>query len=110
MASKTSRWVIGGVVLVGILLLVSEHDSRTGGGSNSPLSDVGGSGPCTVTVTADSLNVRSTPDGDAPVVEKFGKGALLSADRTIRNGFRSLGPDRWAAEEFLDPTPGSDCG
>ncbi|MDQ4104768.1 MAG: SH3 domain-containing protein [Actinomycetota bacterium] len=109
MASTTSRWLIGGVVLVGILLLVSEHNSRTGGGINSTPDEVGGSGPCTVTVTADSLNVRSSPDGNAPVVQTFGKGALVSADRTIRNGFRSLGPDRWAAEEFLEPTPSSDC-
>ncbi len=94
--------------MVGILLLVSEHNSQTGGSSSGP-SEVGGTGPCTVTVTADSLSVRSSPDGDAPVVQTFGKGAVISADRTIRNGFRSVGVDRWAAQEYLDPTPGSDC-
>jgi hypothetical protein len=44
------------------------------------------------------------------VVDTFGKGAVVSADRTTQNGFRQLGPDRWAAEEFLDPTADSDCG
>jgi hypothetical protein len=34
----------------------------------------------------------------------------VSADRTIHNGFRQLGPSRWAARDYLDPRPGSDCG
>jgi hypothetical protein len=61
-------------------------------------------------VTADVLNARSSPDGSAPVVETYRKGDVVSADRITRNGFRQLAPDRWAAAEFLDPTPGSDCG
>jgi hypothetical protein len=106
-ASTTQRWVIGGAVVLGILLLFSEHQSRStsGGGSTT-----GGTGPCTVMVTADVLNARSSPDGSAPVVETYRKGEVVSADRTTRNGFRQLAPDRWAAAEFLDPTPGSDCG
>jgi hypothetical protein len=106
-ATTTQRWVIAGAVVVGVLLLVSEHGSTSTGGNNSTGA---GTRPCTMTVTADSLNVRFSPDGNASVVQTFGKGAVVSADRTIRNGFRQLGPDRWAAQEFLDPTPGSDCG
>jgi len=110
-ATTTQRWVIAGAVVVGILLLVSEHNSTSTGGNNSAGGGTSaGTRPCTMTVTADSLNVRSSPDGNASVVQTFGKGAVVSADRTIRNGFRQLGPDRWAAQEFLDPTPGSDCG
>jgi hypothetical protein len=105
--TTTRRYVIAGAVVVGVLLLVSEHSSTSTGGNNST---GGGTRPCTMTVTADSLNVRSSPDGNASVVQIFGKGQVVSADRTIRNGFRQLGPDRWAAQEFLDPTPGSDCG
>jgi uncharacterized protein YgiM (DUF1202 family) len=93
-------------VAVGILLLISEHESR----STSGTSTTTGNGPCTVTVTADVLNARSSPDGDAPVVDTYRKGEVVSANRTTRNGFRELAPDRWAAAEFLDPTPGSDCG
>lgn len=108
MATTTQRWVIGGAVVLGILLLISEHNSQTtNGGGNTGTSS---SRPCTVTVTADSLNVRSSPDNNASVVETYSKGAVVSADRTIRNGFRQLGPDRWAAREYLDPRPGSDCG
>ena len=108
---KTSvkRWAIGIAVVLGILLLISEHESQStsGGGSTTT---AGGIGPCTVMVTANVLNARSRPDGDAPVVETYHQGDVVSADRTIRNGFRQLGPDQWAAADFLDPTPGSDCG
>jgi hypothetical protein len=99
----TQRWIIVGVVLAGILLLISEHNGNSISGST-------GTRPCTVTVTADLLNVRSSPDGNAPVVDTFAKGAVVSADRTTSNGFRQLGPNRWAAQEFLDPTADSDCG
>ena len=104
--ASAKHWVIGGAVAVGILLLISEHGSRSTSGSSTTT----GNGPCTVTVTADVLNARSSPDGDAPVVDTYRKGEVVSANRTTRNGFRELAPDRWAAAEFLDPTPGSDCG
>ncbi|MFY9807657.1 MAG: SH3 domain-containing protein [Pseudonocardiaceae bacterium] len=103
----TQRWIIVAAVLVGILLLISEHNANNPGSGTSTSS---GSRPCTVTVTADLLNVRSSPDGDAPVVGSYDKGAVVSADRTTQNGFRQLGTDRWAAQDFLDPTPDSDCG
>ncbi|MFN2478364.1 MAG: SH3 domain-containing protein [Pseudonocardiaceae bacterium] len=94
-------------MLVAVLLLISEHNANNPGGGTGTSN---GARPCTVMVTADLLNVRSSPDGDAPVVDTFDKGAVVSADRITRNGFRQLGPDRWAAEEFLDPTAESDCG
>ncbi len=106
MASTTRKFVIGGVLVAAVLLLISERTKSTSGGT-----DAGGTGgPCTVTVTADVLNARSSPDGDAPVMDTYRKGQVVSADRTTRNGFRQLSPDRWAAQEFLEPTPDSDCG
>jgi hypothetical protein len=107
-ATTRQKWVVGGAVLVGVLLLISEHNSQTTTGSSS--TGTSASQPCMMTVTADSLNVRSSPDDDALVVETFSKGAVVSADRTISNGFRQLGPSRWAARAYLDPMPGSDCG
>ncbi len=106
MGLTTQRWVILGVLLAGLLLLISEHNSNTPGGASGSTA----ARPCTVTVTADLLKVRSSPDGNAPVVDTFAKGVVVSADRTTSNGFRQLGPDRWAAQEFLDPTADSDCG
>ncbi|MGH3822508.1 MAG: SH3 domain-containing protein [Pseudonocardiaceae bacterium] len=109
MASTTQKYVIGGVVVVAVLMLISERGSQStsGGGDTSGTT---GARPCTVTVTADVLNARSRPDGNAPVVDTYRKGEVVSADRTTRNGFRQLRPDRWVAQEFLQPTPGSDCG
>ena len=92
---------------MGVLLLISEHSRNNPGGSTSTSN---GARRCTVTVTANLLNVRSSPDGNAPVVDIFDKGVVVSADRITRNGFRQLGPDRWAAQDFLDPTADSDCG
>jgi uncharacterized protein YgiM (DUF1202 family) len=94
----------GGVVVVGAFLLFAAHNDQTGG------TGLTASGPCMVTVTADQLNVRSSPDDNATVVQTFSKGAVVSADQIIRNGYRQLTPGRWAAREYLDPTPGSDCG
>jgi hypothetical protein len=106
MAFTKQRWVIGGVVAVAILLLFSEHSKQTTSGTSS----TGASRSCTVTVTADVLNARSSPDGNAEVVDTYRKGEVVSADRTTQNGFRQLRPGRWVAQEFVQPTPGSDCG
>ncbi len=108
MASTTQKYVIGGVVLIGVLLLVSERTKSTSTGTDTGA--ISGARPCTVTVTADVLNARSSPDGNAPVMDTYRKGEVVSADRITRNGFRQLKSDRWAAQEFLEPTPDSDCG
>ncbi|MGH3866957.1 MAG: SH3 domain-containing protein [Pseudonocardiaceae bacterium] len=91
--TKKQRYVVGGVVVVGAFLLFAAHNDQG----------------CTVTVTADQLKVRSSPDNNAAVVQTFTKGEVVSADRTILNGFRQLTPGHWAAREYLNPTPGSDC-
>ncbi|MGH3426881.1 MAG: SH3 domain-containing protein [Pseudonocardiaceae bacterium] len=107
MANK-KRWIIGAGVAVGIFLLFAAQNSQTPLGSSGTVAST--SRPCTVRVTVDSLNVRSSPDSFASVVQTYSKGEVMTADRTIRNGFRQLGSDHWAKQEFLDPTPGSDCG
>ena len=108
MAFTKQRWIISGLVVVGALLLISEHGKQSSGGSGA--SSTGGAGPCTVTVTADVLNARSRPDGNAPVMDTYRRGEVVSANRTTQNGFRQLRPDRWVAQEFVRPTAGSDCG
>ena len=106
MATTRKQWVIGGAVALGIVLLVAAHNS----GTTSSSTAAGASRPCTVTVTADRLSVRSSPDGNASVVTTYRKGEVVSADRTVRNGFRQLQPGYWAAQAYLDPTWDSDCG
>jgi hypothetical protein len=111
-ASTTQKYVIGGALVVAVLLLISEHSSQStsGGSDTGSTSGTTSARPCTVKVTADVLNARSRPDGNAPVVDTYRKGEVVSADRITRNGFRQLQPDRWVAQEFLEPTAGSDCG
>ncbi len=104
MFTTKQKVVGGGAVVVGAFLLFAAHNEQSGG------TGLGASGPCMMTVTADQLNVRSSPDNNATVVQTFPKGAVVSADQTIRNDFRQLTPGRWAAREYLNPTPGSDCG
>ncbi|MGH3829437.1 MAG: SH3 domain-containing protein [Pseudonocardiaceae bacterium] len=106
--AKRQHWYIGGGVAVAILLLVAAHNSQTPLGTNETGSS--GTGSCRVTVTADSLNVRSSPDSFGSVVQTYSRGEIVSAERTILNDYRQLGPDRWAAQEYLDPMPGSNCG
>jgi hypothetical protein len=102
--SKPKRWVIGVVAVLAILLLYSEHERQNASTAT------GTTRACTVMVTADALNARSSPDGNAPVVDTYHRGEVVSADRTVSNGFRQLVPGRWVAAEFVEPTPGSDCG
>ncbi len=85
------------VVLAVIVLSTGEYEGTDGSRS------------CTMTVTADALNVRSGPDSRDPVVETLAAGEVVSADLTTRNGYRQLGPDRWAAQLYLEPMPGSNC-
>ena len=100
MAGKPKRWqlILGGAVVIGVIVLTSPGDGADGG-----------SGPCTMRVTADSLNVRSGPDSRDPVVDTLAADAVVSANVTTRNGYRELGPDRWAAQLYLEPMPDSDC-
>ena len=97
--SKRWQWILGSAVVIGVIVLSSQDDGAGGG-----------SGPCTMRVTADSLNVRSGPDSRDPVVETLAADAVVSANVTTRNGYRELGPDRWAAQPYLQPMPGSACG
>jgi hypothetical protein len=102
--SKPKRWVIGVVAVLAILLLYSEHERQNAGTAT------GSTSACMVMVTADALNARTSPDGNAPVVDTYHRGEVVSADRTVSNGFRQLALGRWVAAEFVEPTPGSDCG
>lgn len=98
MASTTQKFVIGGVVLVGILLLISERSSQS----------IGGAGSCAVRVIVDTP-LRSAAEANAPVVGTLNGGAELLAERRVTNDYRQLGPSMWAARGALDPTPDNAC-
>jgi uncharacterized protein YgiM (DUF1202 family) len=108
--TKRRLWILGAGVVLAVLVLASQRDGGFGGGKYVGPDGVSTVGPCTVKVTADTLNVRFGPDDNSRVVDTVTGGAKISADRTVRNGFRQLGANRWAAQRFLEPVAGSNCG
>ncbi|WP_199435152.1 SH3 domain-containing protein [Qaidamihabitans albus] len=90
-------------ILAGIVVLYVMGSDRQASEAES------GSGPagCRVAVTADVLNVRAAPGMDAEIVGKYKQDAETDADAVVRNGFRRLAENRWAADEFLKPVGGS---
>ncbi|MGH3963281.1 MAG: SH3 domain-containing protein [Pseudonocardiaceae bacterium] len=97
-SSKRWKWIVGAAAVLAVIVLSTGENRGTGE-----------SRPCTMKVTADALNVRSGPGDSYPVVETLAAGEVVSADLTTRNGYRQLGPDRWAAQQYLEPEPGSKC-
>ncbi|MGH4010943.1 MAG: SH3 domain-containing protein [Pseudonocardiaceae bacterium] len=95
---KNWRWIVAAAVVLAVIVLSTGEDR----GADE-------SRPCTMRVTADALNVRSGPNGSDPVVETLARDAVVPVDLTTRNGYRQLGPDRWAAQQYLEPAPGSNC-
>lgn len=103
--SKRTLIVIG--IAVGVLTLYLMGSDNQRQDSTEPVANPS---QCRVTVTADILNVRAAPAMDAPIVGKFMRDAETDADKVVQNGFRKLTGDRWAAEQFLAPKQGHDCG
>ncbi|MCG8918964.1 SH3 domain-containing protein [Actinokineospora sp. PR83] len=96
--------LIGGGILA--VIVVYSSSQAPPGSTETGQTDT----TCRVEVTADVLNVRVAPDGGAEVVGKFKLGAESDAGKTVQNGFRQLGDNRWASSEFLKPMAGRDCG
>ncbi|MBM7770181.1 hypothetical protein JOD54_000385 [Actinokineospora baliensis] len=101
---KGTLLVGGGIVAVAIIYSMGVEPPN---GESAPTSGVGG---CRVAVTADVLNVRAKPEAAAEIVGKFKSGAESDADKLVQNGYRKLGENRWASNEFLKPLEGRDCG
>ncbi|HEX5402295.1 MAG TPA: SH3 domain-containing protein [Pseudonocardiaceae bacterium] len=100
--SKRMLIVIGVVVVVAVLYAIQsgkKGNAQTGGSTAS--------GNCQVQVTADALNVRSTPESTGKVIGKLTTGAVHTATSTIRNGYRQLAANEWASSQFLKPVSGS---
>jgi hypothetical protein len=95
-------------VVVGVLLLISEHNGQTTSESSS--TGTSASRPCMVKIMTDNAPMRSGPDLNDSILHTLPAGAVIQADRITRNGFRQIVPNRWVAQQYLDPVPGSDCG
>jgi hypothetical protein len=60
-------------------------------------------------VSAAELRVRSGPSTDSQQVETLSEGVVVDGTRVVTNGFRELSGNRWAADQFLTPLPGTNC-
>ena len=99
--------VIGGVlVAVGILYVLGADKQRNQGGTSQSAN----TSQCRVAVTADILNIRSTPAISGVIVGKLNKGQESDADKVVQNGFRKLAENRWVSSDFAKPVSGRDCG
>jgi hypothetical protein len=93
---------MGIALLVGLLLGVGALiDGGVKGTSGSGL-------PCQVAVTADVLDVRSSPSPNAGTVVALHRGDRRGALNKVINGYRQLA-DGWALDAYLKPIPGSEC-
>ncbi|HWC83987.1 MAG TPA: SH3 domain-containing protein [Pseudonocardiaceae bacterium] len=92
--------VILGLLVVVVIIFVAR------GGKNSSAQG-GSSGQCQVQVVADVLNVRSSPDGNASVVQKLSSGTTVGASSTVQAGYRELSDGHWAATQFLKNVSGN---
>lgn len=97
----------GFVIVLGLVLAVLALLDR---GSLGETSVADGSTGCQLEVAADELNVRSGASADAALVETLTRGDRVDATPVVVDGYRELENDRWAADRFLAPLPGTNCG
>lgn len=94
--------VIGVLIVVVVIFVIQGKNNPNSGSSNS------GSGQCQMTVNADVLNIRASPDANGTVVGKLSKGQTTSATKTVQNGYRELNTDQWVSAQFVKAASG-DC-
>lgn len=95
------------VLVLGLVLAVLALIDRGGLGETT---EADGSTGCQLEVVADELNVRAGARTDAALVETLSRGDRVDGTRVVVDGYRELEEDRWAADRFLAPLPGSNCG
>ena len=112
-ASLKKPWQIRGwglVFISGIVLTILAMLDMPADNTTSAIRTADGSTGCQLRVSAAELRVRSSPSTDADQVEVLSEGAVVDGTTTVSGGFRELEGDRWAADQFLTPMPGTNCG
>ncbi|GAA4540869.1 hypothetical protein GCM10023192_46310 [Amycolatopsis samaneae] len=97
MAKKT--WIIIGVIAAVVIIYALNKQSA----------DASSTTGCKVGVTADVLNVREAPDGNAKIVGKYVKDAKVDVLPGAQNGFRKISDTKWVSAEFTKPEQGAKC-
>jgi hypothetical protein len=98
-----------GAVLSGGILLTVLALADGGGTSSTDVRTADGSTGCQMQVTAAELRVRSGPSVTAEPEETLTQGMIVDGTTEVKDGFRRLKGDRWAANEFLVPVTGKTC-
>jgi uncharacterized protein YgiM (DUF1202 family) len=96
--------VIGVLILVVVVFIIQGKNNPNGNSTNSGNNS---SGQCQMKVTADVLNIRSSPDANGTVVGKLQSGQVTSAQKTVQNGYRELNTNQWVSGQFLTAVSGS---
>lgn len=99
--------LIGAFLVVVVLIYVFSSGNDATAGSDGDSDDA--AAQCEVSVTADTLNVRAEPDIDSDIVDQLEEDTEVEASTKIRDGYRELDDDRWAAAKFLEPVEDADC-
>lgn len=96
-------WALVGIVIVGLAVLSGRPSASSDQDGTEP-----GPESCTITVTADTLNVRAGPGTEYPTVDQLSQGTVVPAEPDTSGGFRKLAEGRWVAGEYANPSAG--CG
>lgn len=102
--SKLGRQIRWSLVAIAIVTLAVISGRAPDDGSSS--GSTSGTQRCTVTVTADVLNVRAGPGIEHPTVGRLSRNVVVDAQSETSGGFRKLTDGRWVAEEFVRPSAG----
>jgi hypothetical protein len=105
-AAKKSFRGWGLVILAGVLLTIL---ATIDGPRASTVPAATGSTGCQLRVTAAELRVRAGPSTASEQVDTLPEGAVVDGTRVVTDGFRELTGNRWAADQFLTPVPGTTC-
>ncbi len=94
------------VIVIGLLLTLLSIIDRGGLGDVTPVVQ----GPaCSFTVNGDAVNVRSDASAASPSVQRLERGQIVTATKTVTNGFRQMANGTWVLDGLLTPVPGSTC-
>lgn len=103
---KRALLIGAGLVAVVLIYVFSSGNDASAGSDDDPDSS---KGKCEVSVSADMLNVRAEPDVDSDVVDQLEGDAEVEAGTEVRDGYRQLGEERWAADKYLEPVGDTEC-
>jgi uncharacterized protein YgiM (DUF1202 family) len=103
--SKRMLIVIGVLIVVVVVFVIQSKNNPNGSSSNT--TSTNSSGQCQMKVTADVLNIRSSPDGSGTVVGHLQSGQVTSAQKTVQSGYRELNTNQWVSAQFVTAVSGS---